>query len=257
MLTLNKLRPLFSRTLPLLCRTQVTNALEKMPKLDEHGYELSKGVLRPEEIEDLRFNANSVYRLVAHERGTNFSEEDYYFFSGGSPVKSEFRVINLVGKTKCINGRGITALGPNIHEDLPKFREFANSCIVKRVAKDILKMNAPAIVSMSYIFESHGDWATFRKDSSFIRTSPPSTKGILVSLSDVSEGEGFFIVPNSHRVPPATYMRKVQETSTDKKKTINKVMMIPTVKEIALKSERIPLARGDILAYSGDLMYKM
>jgi len=227
-------------------------SLEKMPKFNEHGYEINKNILRPEESEDMRFVANGVLKLLKDERSKTILEEDYYHYSGGYPISSMFKVINVVDKLKCVTGAGINALGHSLHLDVPRFREFAHSSIVKRIAKDILKMQAPAVASMSYIFEMQNNWANFRKDNSFIRTSPLSTKSLIFSLSDVTENEGIFIIPNSHLIEPTTFMRNPCP------KKPGKACMLPGVKpQKIMKMERIPLGKGDVFAYDGNLSYKM
>ena len=113
-------------------------------------------------------------------------------------------------------------------------------------------MKAPAIVGMSYIIKMQKEWSNFRKENSFIRTSPQSTKGILIALGEIAANEGFFYIPNSHKSPPKSFLKKLKNENSE-----NEIDLIPKSIPEADKGIRIPLKRGDILIYDGNLSYKM
>ncbi len=77
-------------------------------------------------------------------------------------------------------------------------------------------------------------------------------------LSDLTRDEGVYVVKNSHKTPPESFLRKVYEHNTGEKQELNtpqKCVMIPKPKEEPCSGERLGLARGDILAYHGNLSY--
>ncbi len=82
-----------------------------------------------------------------------------------------------------------------------------------------------------------------------------------MSLTDVGENEGFFYIPDSHRNPPSTFLRRMPEDdrrSGKRNPRSPKLAMIPGVpKDESRAPVRIPLNRGDVLVYSGNLTYTM
>jgi len=78
---------------------------------------------------------------------------------------------------------------------------------------------------------------------------------MLVALSDINPGEGFFASLGSHANQPQAFLRKVHDTS--RAENMSKLVMQPSTRLKEDSSHRIPLKRTDILAYSGNLSYYM
>ena len=79
---------------------------------------------------------------------------------------------------------------------------------------------------------------------------------MLICLSDINPGEGFFASLGSHGNQPQSFLRQVQDPSNTSNKK-SKLVMIPSAKLHEESSYRIPLKRADILVYNGNLSYYM
>eukprot|EP00830_Metopus_es_P015193 TRINITY_DN429_c0_g3_i2.p1 TRINITY_DN429_c0_g3~~TRINITY_DN429_c0_g3_i2.p1 ORF type:complete len:307 (-),score=43.50 TRINITY_DN429_c0_g3_i2:121-1041(-) len=242
------------------------NALESLAQFNDQGYTLYQGTMRAEEIENFRNTASSIMKIVARSKDSKGSNkrvvqrDNHLYYSGGHQVQSPFDLVPIGKYNEAIIGEGISLIGRQLHNEIPEFKEFSTSCIIKRIAKDVMKLNAPLMAAMSYIYLISRGWANWRKDNSFIRTNPLSTQSILVALSDVAASEGFSYIPNSHKFPPCSFLRKVQETladSSNKEKNISKLVYVPCAKYDVPKSNFIPLSKGDILVFSGNLTYSL
>lgn len=73
-------------------------------------------------------------------------------------------------------GEGLTLLGGALHDIIKPFYKFVYSDEVKRIARHIFMMEAPLVVTCTYLFTLHGDWNYLRKDNAFVRTNPLSTQ---------------------------------------------------------------------------------
>ena len=88
-------------------------------------------------------------------------------------------------------------------------------------------------------------------------------------MSDSNKNEGFFAVKGSHAEFPASFLRRVhcdippeemQKSRSKNSKLLNKkCVMMPQLKDVAelteVKGECIPLQKGDMLIYHGNLSY--
>eukprot|EP00826_Nyctotherus_ovalis_P007271 TRINITY_DN11803_c0_g1_i3.p1 TRINITY_DN11803_c0_g1~~TRINITY_DN11803_c0_g1_i3.p1 ORF type:complete len:256 (-),score=56.41 TRINITY_DN11803_c0_g1_i3:244-1011(-) len=232
------------RVLRLASGLRAFSSAQKAASLGEDGYEVVKNLLQPEEIEGIKRTANNILNYLDERKEAPRVGQDYLYFSGGYLIKSKFSVYKITDENKLIVGPGIAAMGQRM-DDLEPFKEFACSTVMQKIAAEKFNMRAPALAGMSYIFEMKGEWSNFRKENAFYRTNPLSTKGILVSLSDMPKDEGFFMIPNSHKNQPATFYRKSGiETTKDPPKETD-------------QEKQIVLEKGNILIYDGNLNYKM
>jgi len=215
--------------------------------LHKDGYEIIRNIFKVEEIESVKRTANSILRYLDERKETTKTEEDYLYYSGGYSIKSNFSVINISGESKLIIGSGIAVMGQRMDYDVDAFKEFAYSKAIQEVVKETFNMQAPALAGMSYIFEMQNEWSTYRKENSYYRTRPFTTKGILVSLSDMPKDEGIFIIPNSHKAPPTTLLRKQE----------GKIIVESEVDPKLMQGEQIILGKGETMLYDGNLSYKM
>jgi len=73
-----------------------------------------------------------------------------------------------------------------------------------------------------------------------------------VSLGEMIGKEGFYAVPGSHNKAPSSFMRRIQGEGKE-----FKAMMQPGVRDEMHDTVQVSLRSGDVLAYSGNLLYKM
>ena len=151
----------------------------------QQGYVVIPNAVKVEDAESLRSAANLIIRSVAEQPDAPLFyqlrkevKDEYLFFTGGKKVLANIKEVKLTENLKGFIAPGMSLISGGLHDILKPFYKFTYSDLLKRIAKSILKMDAPLVVNSTYLFSMHKDWNILHKDSSLIRTYPLSAQVI-------------------------------------------------------------------------------